>query len=232
MKNLESRPRPADPLCSHTKGRGVRWPAIRRPPGRTRFCFRCVVPAEVDVASAEGNDGQTAGLVQAAGGEGTRGLGGHGAFSGKSGSRYCLLRVSRAALPHAGRYAKSSVRRELHRLGDEGPQQRPDFPGKTALPPESAAESGAQIVLTGSPGSPAPDLQQVIDAWPQLTDAQRESVLAVVRAFTATPRSGADDTGEGEERGRRSGTLGPDGSGRGGRRLKCSASPSPRKQCE
>jgi hypothetical protein len=50
--------------------------------------------------------------------------------------------------------------------------------GKTGVPPESGAESGA----VGGDSAPIdPDLMAVVAAWPTLSDATRRQVVALVQ---------------------------------------------------
>ena len=69
----------------------------------------------------------------------------------------------------------------------QGAELAGDSTGKTGVPVESGAESGA-LGARKPPSDPDrmkpidADLAAVIDAWPKLPEATRRSILAMIRA--------------------------------------------------
>ena len=86
-----------------------------------------------------------------------------------------------AALSHADRYAKQSVRQDLQPVGGTGLEVPRENAGETVDSNRGGAECGA----LGAREAPAdPELAAVIEVWPTLPDAIRRAVLAIVESAT------------------------------------------------
>ena len=67
-------------------------------------------------------------------------------------------------------------RLNLQQMAGTGFEQPPETTGKTAVVEESGAKSGAQETLVD------PDLEDVIQRWPNLPEAVRTGILTIVRS--------------------------------------------------
>ena len=64
-------------------------------------------------------------------------------------------------------------------MGEAGLEPPSNSPGNTGIPQAGGAESGA----LAAPKPPSdPDLRAVVEAWPELPDAVRVAVVALVKA--------------------------------------------------
>ena len=72
---------------------------------------------------------------------------------------------------------KSRPQKHLERVGDEGLELSAKTPGKTAHSKTGAAECAAVYAQNDAV---APDLQSIIDAWPNLTDEQKAAILVII----------------------------------------------------
>ncbi len=68
-------------------------------------------------------------------------------------------------------------------MGVTGLEQTAKTPGKSHLVHQSAAESGA---VEAANGKCDPNLQLIVDRWPQLPDAIKAGIIAMVRAAGPT----------------------------------------------
>lgn len=98
-------------------------------------------------------------------------------------NKYGRIQCLKNTHPHAGRYAKVSVRRDFELVGDTGLEPSQDSPEITQVQAEGGAESGAESGAVGAPKAPFDhDLADVVQAWPSLADTIRAGILAMIRA--------------------------------------------------
>jgi hypothetical protein len=64
-----------------------------------------------------------------------------------------------------------------------GLEKSQDSSGNPAFPDQSCAESGADFADSGEFD---PHLARLIEAWPRLSDATRDSLMAIVEEATST----------------------------------------------
>jgi hypothetical protein len=95
-------------------------PPLGDQPGVFLMALGGAVRAEVVVPAIDGDDGGIARIVEAIGGGSVAAGHGGGSEAGPSRYMYRLGRDLFAALPAAGRYPKSRIRRDLHPVGARG----------------------------------------------------------------------------------------------------------------
>ena len=91
------------------------------------------------------------------------------------------MRAPLIRLPHrqmAGN-ANKAFRRDLHQMGDKGPEHIQKSSEKQATSSPGGAEAGA--VLPSGPGSLPPALTEIVSGWSRLPAALQAAMLAIVR---------------------------------------------------
>ena len=97
---------------------------------------------------------------------------------------YRILREKQAALPTAGRYPNSTIRRILQKVAGTGREPPPKTSGKPGFLERGGAESGAH---GARPAEADPDLARVVAAWPALPEATRRAILTLAETAEGMP---------------------------------------------
>ena len=91
--------------------------------------------------------------------------------------------ISKAALPDTGRYAISSVRQNLCQVPPAGLEPSDVTSSENKDLRQTPKQRAAKSAAVGDDLPPIdPELASVIEAWPTLSPAIREAVLAMLRA--------------------------------------------------